>query len=231
MPQNIWPYHQELPPRVPMAKKPGLAIPFCLYPVNQPNDYSHPKSDSAANGSPILTFSQKHLALNLGYRKYHWQFIITDASVPLLGEDFLAHHQLLVDISNRCLVDATILSTTPIAAAPTELTHHVTNSKDNFVYLLTTYPDDFKPELRQTPQIPVKHGIFHHIKTLGPSIHSGFWCLPPKKPLLQEHLHRDREDEFVSKCIQSLDISPSHSNSSSLGELVELWTGTRQAQV
>ncbi|XP_066981058.1 uncharacterized protein [Macrobrachium rosenbergii] len=140
---------------------------------------------TAANGSTILTFSQKHFTLNLGDRKYHWWFIVADVSLPLLRADFLAHHQVLVNITNRCLIDNTDLSTMPVAAAPAELALHVTNSKDNFAYLLATHSDVFKPELWQSHQILAKHGIFHHIRTSDPPVHSHFWCLPPKNLPMQ----------------------------------------------
>ncbi|XP_066965687.1 uncharacterized protein [Macrobrachium rosenbergii] len=86
-----------------------------------------------------------------------------------------------MDVVNRHLVDATDLSTMPINAAPAELALHITDSKDNSAYLLATYPDVFKPGLRQSHQIPAKHSILHHIKTSGPPIHSRFRCLLPEK--------------------------------------------------
>ncbi|XP_064115185.1 uncharacterized protein LOC135221311 [Macrobrachium nipponense] len=69
-----------------------------------------------------------------------------DVLLSLLVVDFLAHHQVLVDIAIKCPIDAKSLSTTAITAAPTEHTLHVTDSKDELAYLVSTYPDVFKPE-------------------------------------------------------------------------------------
>nr|VZI15550.1 unnamed protein product [Spirometra erinaceieuropaei] len=60
----------------------------------------------AANNSSIPTFGQRSITLDLGLRRiFRWVFIIADVSVALIGADFLAQFNLLVDLKNRRLVD------------------------------------------------------------------------------------------------------------------------------
>jgi len=61
---------------------------------------------SAANGTPIATFGQKLLQLDLGLRcNFQWLFHIVEVSKPILGTDFLSHFNLLVDIRQERLMD------------------------------------------------------------------------------------------------------------------------------
>nr|VZI06072.1 unnamed protein product [Spirometra erinaceieuropaei] len=61
---------------------------------------------TAANNSSIPTFGQRSITLDLGLRRiFRWVFTIADVSVALIGADFLAHFNVLVDLKNRRLVD------------------------------------------------------------------------------------------------------------------------------
>jgi hypothetical protein len=60
----------------------------------------------AANNTVIPTYGEKTLEIDLYLRRpYKWKFIIADVSKPILGADFLKHHQLIVDLKNRRLID------------------------------------------------------------------------------------------------------------------------------
>ena len=73
------------------------------------------KSDyvlSAANGTPIATYGTRTMTLNLGLRRdFCWRFLVADVSKPILGADFLSHHNLLPDLTNCRLVDSITLLT------------------------------------------------------------------------------------------------------------------------
>ena len=97
---------------------------------------------------------------------------MADVTIPLLGADFLAHYQLLVDVSGGRLVDTASLQATPIVTAPDNLALQVLDAADEFAHLRASYPEVFKPELRQQTQTPAKPGIYHHIKTSGPPVYS-----------------------------------------------------------
>ncbi|CAE1283252.1 unnamed protein product [Acanthosepion pharaonis] len=56
----------------------------------------------AANGTNIKTFGEQSLTLDIGLRRtYQWIFTIADVKFPILGADFLAHYQLIVDLSQQ----------------------------------------------------------------------------------------------------------------------------------
>ncbi|MPC63924.1 hypothetical protein E2C01_058032 [Portunus trituberculatus] len=155
-----------------------------LLPASQWRKPHLPPTDvrlTAVNGTPILTYGRQHLYIHIGNHKYWWNFVVANVSLPLLGADFLANYQLLVDVSRARLLDAVSLAATPIAAAPDDLTFHVIDPTDAFAHLRDSYPDIFKPELCQHPQVPVRHGIYHHIKTSGPPVFSRFRRLSPDK--------------------------------------------------
>ncbi|XP_037787747.1 uncharacterized protein LOC119583347 [Penaeus monodon] len=129
---------------------------------------------TAANSTPIPTYGRKYLNICIDSRTYGWSFVVADITLPLLGADFLAHYQLLVDVSSGRLIDAASLAAIPIAAAPDNLALQVIDAADDYAHLHYSYPDVFKSELRQQPQTPAKHGIYHLIKTSGPPVFSKF---------------------------------------------------------
>ena len=62
----------------------------------------------AANGASIANFGQRSLPFNLGLRSpFRWIFTIADVKHPIVGDDFLGHHSLLVDVKNKMLIDST----------------------------------------------------------------------------------------------------------------------------
>ncbi|XP_068206272.1 uncharacterized protein [Palaemon carinicauda] len=123
------------------------------------------------NGSSIPTHRYDMLTLSFGDAKYQWNFLVHDVTLPLLGVDCLAHFQLLVNVANQHLVTAAF-------------THHIfitcslqSHSPHQHAYghLLTVYYHDvFWPELHQSPTVPIKHGIYRHIKTTGSPVSARF---------------------------------------------------------
>nr|VZI28787.1 unnamed protein product [Spirometra erinaceieuropaei] len=124
---------------------------------------------TAANNSSIPTFGQRSITLDLGLRRiFRWVFIIADVSVALIGADFLAHFNLLVDLKNRRLVDCITdlharcqsdvnpcvnpLTVMPISDCP-------------FHSLLRQFPRLTNPSFRE---VDIKHTVTHHISTNGP---------------------------------------------------------------
>ena len=73
------------------------------------------KSDyllSATNGTPIATYGTRTMTLNLGKRRdFSWRFLVDEVSKTILGADFLAHHNLLPDLTHGRLMDSTTLLT------------------------------------------------------------------------------------------------------------------------
>ena len=61
---------------------------------------------TATNGSSITTYGEWTKSIRLGSKRLAWTFIIADIDFNIMGADFLAHHNLVVDLRHRQLVDA-----------------------------------------------------------------------------------------------------------------------------
>ncbi|KAK3877893.1 hypothetical protein Pcinc_017437 [Petrolisthes cinctipes] len=107
-------------------------------------------------------------------------------------------------------MDAASLTATPITAAPINLALQVDNAANSFSHLHSTYPHVFKPELRQQPQQPAKHGIYHCIKTSGPPVFSKFRRLAPDKLVVAEQTFAELERLDICQKASSPWASPLH---------------------
>ncbi|XP_068243807.1 uncharacterized protein [Palaemon carinicauda] len=121
----------------------------------------------AANGSPIRCYGTRVLRISIMGRSYSWSFAIGDVSRPLLGADFLTPHGLLVDVAGKRLIDTGTCLFRALRAGPATMFVSAVMTQA-YADLLQEFPDVFKPELRQSPGYPSKHGIYHHITTTGP---------------------------------------------------------------
>nr|VZI47910.1 unnamed protein product [Spirometra erinaceieuropaei] len=123
---------------------------------------------TAANNSRISTFGQRSITLDLGLRRvFRWVFIIADVSVAVIGDDFVAHFNILVDLGNHRLIDCITnlhdlcqsdvnpcvnpLTVMPISDCP-------------FYSLLRQFPRLTNPSFRE---VDIKHTVTHHISTTG----------------------------------------------------------------
>lgn len=184
-----------------------------LLPASQWKRINQPQPDvrlTAANGTPIRTYGRHRLDIRIGDRRYGWSFLVADVTLPLLGADFLANYKLIVDVSRGRLVNTTCHSATPITAAPADLAIQVIDATDDFAHLRKSYPEVFKPELRQQPQVPVKHGIYHHIKTSGPPVYSKFRRLSPDKLAAAKRTFAELERLGICQKASSPWASPLH---------------------
>ncbi|XP_064470019.1 uncharacterized protein LOC135384762 [Ornithodoros turicata] len=98
----------------------------------------------AVNATPITTFGEKLVTLNVGLRRvFPWVFILAKVPHAILGADFLAHFGLLVDMSRRRLHD---------------VVHHV----------VTTGPPVHVHPRRLAPEkLKVTRAEFEHMLDLG----------------------------------------------------------------
>lgn len=133
----------------------------------------------AANGSPIPTYGERLLTVNLGLgRTYRWPFTIAKVSQPILGADFLQRHGLLVDIRQRRLIDPSTkqTSTGPIdRSIPTGIKTMVGDTP--FHKLLREFADITQPSGGPGSA----HEIEHFIETKGPPIFAKPRRLPPDR--------------------------------------------------
>ena len=59
----------------------------------------------AANGTAIHTYGERELPLRFNGRSYSWTFILANVRQPLLGADFLSQNHLMVEVTNKRLLD------------------------------------------------------------------------------------------------------------------------------
>ncbi|XP_065067489.1 uncharacterized protein LOC135693039 [Rhopilema esculentum] len=125
----------------------------------------------AVNKSPIRTFGEKSLTIDLGLRRtYRWIFIIAEIPFPILGADFLAHFALKVDVKNRKLIDTTTNLTIQGILSADSSPHPMLATPDTtspYQALLQKYPDIARPSYYESK---VKHTVTHHITTTGPPV-------------------------------------------------------------
>ncbi|BHF63889.1 hypothetical protein SprV_0200688400 [Sparganum proliferum] len=118
--------------------------------------------------SPLLVVS---LTLNIGLRRsFTWIFVIADVPHAILGSDFLAEFDLLVDCRRARLLDRTtglfVRGLTPFTA-PTNLSVLDTDIASPFRQLLLSHPNIINPKFRSGE---VQHDVVHHIRTSGPPV-------------------------------------------------------------
>nr|VZI46866.1 unnamed protein product [Spirometra erinaceieuropaei] len=116
----------------------------------------------AATNCSIPTFGQRSITLDFGLRRiFRWVFILADVSVALIGADFLAQFNLLVDLRNRRLVDCVI-----------SLHARCESDVNPCINPLTVMPISDSPfPLLTNPsfrEVDIKHTVTHHISTTGP---------------------------------------------------------------
>ncbi|CAB0007951.1 unnamed protein product [Nesidiocoris tenuis] len=80
----------------------------------------HRRSLYSVDNSPINTYGERLLTLDLGLRRsFRWVFLVANVSHPIIGADFLRFFNLLVDLRERKIVDAeTRLATQPLQLGP-----------------------------------------------------------------------------------------------------------------
>ncbi|CAE1294852.1 unnamed protein product [Acanthosepion pharaonis] len=136
----------------------------------------------ASNGTPITTYGERTLTLDIGLRReFTWTFTIADVAMPIIGADFLNHYKLSVELASQTLTDTSTnlqrcgfiskYSTIGLATViPTA------NGYDEII--IRQYQSLLSPS---THNEPVKHHATHSIKTTGPLVHSQPRRLHPSK--------------------------------------------------
>ncbi|GBP45729.1 Transposon Tf2-9 polyprotein [Eumeta japonica] len=119
-----------------------------------------------ANGTEIKTYGLKTLVVDLGLRRsFRWTFVIADVKQHILGADFLSHFKLLVDLSNRWIVDqVTKLKTIAGIDKTAQLSASTLDKNIPYLDLLSEFPNITKPiSFKETPS----HSVVHYIETTG----------------------------------------------------------------
>lgn len=134
----------------------------------------------AANGTKIDTYGTHTMVLDLKLRRdFRWTFIIAKVKQPILGADFISHFGLLVNLSERKLID-NLTQLNVITSIKDCITTSIKTIDDNHPYrdVLSMFPDVLKPaSFKEPPQ----HPVLHYIETTGPPVHARARPLPPER--------------------------------------------------
>nr|VZI48485.1 unnamed protein product [Spirometra erinaceieuropaei] len=127
----------------------------------------------AVNTSPITTFGTCSLSLDIGLRRlFPWVFVVADIPCAILGADFLAAFDLLVDCPQSRLHDKTT-NLTVRGISSSDASRHLAvldpEPENPFRQLLAKYPGLTRPNFNVS--IP-PHDVVHHIRTTGPPVFS-----------------------------------------------------------
>ena len=134
------------------------------------------------NSTPIRTYGQKSLTLDIGLRRsFKWVFVIADVPSPILGADFLRNFNLLVDVSRRRLIDAMTTSfvrgiTTSTSSPQPHLAKPLADPR--FTAILADFPTLTRTTFAESPPA---HSTTHHVVTRGPPVVSRPRRLAPDK--------------------------------------------------
>ncbi|UYV76054.1 hypothetical protein LAZ67_13002338 [Cordylochernes scorpioides] len=137
---------------------------------------------TAANNSPIKTYGERFLNLDLGLRRdFKWRFIIADTNKAILGADFMEHFGIIPDIKGKLIIDS--LTKLRKRASITNFNSlspkcSINSYEDKFLNILSHYSSLTKPPSYSTP---VKHSVTHHITTKGQPTFSKPRRLNPEK--------------------------------------------------
>lgn len=148
-----------------MKKTIAKPLPFNLY---------------AANNTTIATYGEKTLELDFNLRRpYKWTFIVAAVNKPILGADFLNHHNLIVDLKNRRLIDnITSLAVNAPACNSNIPTIRSIDQKQSYHNILAEFPGTTR---LTAMKLNTKHNVEHVIETSGQPVYARARPLPPHR--------------------------------------------------
>ena len=152
----------------------------------------------AVNGSNVRTYGTTSLKIDSGHSSaFQWSSIIADTAFAIIGADFLAANNILVDPASRRLLfqlpsamslqpspqsmtqtsDDAQSQSTSMQAEPVEVDSELLHL-GNYPFLASTFPDVFKTSNYQQPS---KHDTLHYIQTKSPPVKQSPRRLGPDK--------------------------------------------------
>ncbi|VUZ50495.1 unnamed protein product [Hymenolepis diminuta] len=151
---------------------------------------NHPLILAAANDSPIKTYGQKSVTLDLGLRRtFRWIFTIADVSKPIIGANFLCHFELLLDHRRKKLLDPLTSLHSKCSEYPCSTYSPITciqSSESPFYSILKKFQDLINPVCCDKP---VNHSVIHFIITYGNPVKARVRRLSPTR-------YKSARDEF-----------------------------------
>ena len=128
-----------------------------------------------ADGRPTKAWGSRLIPLQFGSHHFLFQFPLADVYQPILGADFLAEFDLLVDTKNRQVLQN--LSFEPLGFLP-PIPPLPLCVKSDVASLLDEFPSAWNP---RTPGKLPKHNVEHVIETEGQPLYARPRCLDQVK--------------------------------------------------
>ena len=120
---------------------------------------------TAANGTPINTYGEVLLKVDIGLRRnFHHVFVIADTQNAILGADFIAKNKLKIDLARRQLSDPQTCVAQEAGIARVQILGIAENVDGPHMEILKRFPS-LTSEDDRVPA--VKHSFQHTIPTSG----------------------------------------------------------------
>lgn len=134
----------------------------------------------AANGTPIKVYGEVLLKVNLGLRReFSWTFLIAEVTSGIIGADFICHHDLLIDLKRKRLIDNTTrLEAAGILARSSEYSIKTFSTDSPYAELLAKFPLITR---LAPPGTVTQSTVYHRIETTGQPTFARPRRLPPDK--------------------------------------------------
>ena len=124
-----------------------------------------------ADGRPTKAWGSRLIPLQFGARRFQFQFLLAEVDQPILGADFLAEFNLLVDTANRQVLQGSSLE--PLAPPRFSTADSSVASVCKLAPDVTSLLDEFPAAWK--PRIPGKlpnHNVEHVIETEGQPLYA-----------------------------------------------------------
>ena len=123
----------------------------------------------AANGSKIRTLGVKNLTLDFGVLVVEHSFLLAEVPRPILGSDFFAKHELLIDVRHHRLVRLSGRTISSAIPAVTDVARQSLASvaRDPVTALLDEFPGILESKFDAAEPA---HGVRHVVPTDGPPV-------------------------------------------------------------
>lgn len=159
----------------------------------------------AANGTAINTYGNRLLYLDIGFQeKLPWVFTIADITQPIIGSDFLEHHDISIHLRTRTIFHNPSSSTITAQFTPMPSIFPIICHIDNFPPVIENLLTQF-PDISKEPSTfnPIKHNFKHRIITNGHPV--------SVRPRRLNPLVKDAAQDIIQKMLSDGIIRPSSS--------------------
>ena len=188
----------------------GAAV--SVFPASGEDIESRPASTSvlsAANCTPIETFSTRPIQLTVGRFSGSWPFILAQVTRPILGAEFLRSSGFLEEVRRKRLVQAESWDTAELQ--PSAGTHQVFHlqqpESETLAWIRASYTEILVPKFSEPM---AKHWVVLQIPTTGRPVFAKARRLPPDKLAAAKAAFDDMSRAGVVRRSKSTWSSPLH---------------------